>query len=77
MNLQTNPPAPPNGFVDLADIVAGLDKFRNLPGAVAKVRADNDPLTPDFLVTNFDFLNSLDAFQGAGFSFDPVEITCP
>jgi hypothetical protein len=77
MNLQTNPPAPPNGLVDLADIVAGLDKFRNVPGAVAKVRADNDPLTPDFLVTNFDFLNSLDAFQGAGFSFVPVEITCP
>jgi len=59
------PCSPPEGVVNMTtDVTASLDKFRNLPNAVLKSRADVEPNLPDWLVNISDVTYVLDAFRG-------------
>jgi len=60
----------PQGVVDFVDISAVVDKFRNLPGAPGKVRADliNSTVShpePDRKIDFVDISYCVDAFRGA------------
>ena len=69
--------APPDGSVDVTlDVVAMLNKFRNLPGAPAKSRVDLEPDTPDRLINFTDITRNLDAFRGFGYPFPPAPAPC-
>jgi hypothetical protein len=62
----TVPCGPPDGVVNVTtDVTAVLDKFKNLPNAVVKARADLEPNLPDQLVNITDVTLCLDAFLGA------------
>jgi hypothetical protein len=70
------PCTPPDGVVDFVDISAVVDKFKDLPGAPRKARAD---LSPDYLdkVIDFDDISSVvDAFRGFPYPFDGPDM-CP
>ena len=60
---------PPQGVVDFNDISSIVDKFRNLPDAVSRTRADitNSDVTnpiPDHRVDFVDISVCVDAFRG-------------
>ncbi len=64
-DCSTVPCGPPDGAVNVTtDVTAVLDKFKNLPGAVIKSRADLEPNQPDRLVNITDVTRCLDAFLG-------------
>lgn len=63
-NCQVTPCTPANGFAENVDITAVLDKFKNLPSAPSKARADLDPATLDGRITISDVLRTLDGFVG-------------
>jgi hypothetical protein len=64
-NCTVIPCTPPDGVVNVTtDVTAVLDKFKNLPGAVMKARADLDPNLPEWLVNITDVTVCLDAFLG-------------
>jgi hypothetical protein len=70
-NCTTVPCTPPNGTVDVTtDVTACLDKFKNLPGSPAKIRADVEPDVADWLVNITDVTCILDAFRGLPYPFD-------
>ena len=55
----------PDGEVGFpTDVTACLDKFKNLPGAVIKSRAEIEPNFPDWLVNISDVTQVVDAFHG-------------
>ena len=65
-----SPCGPPDGIVNIpTDVTAVLDKFKNLPNAVMKSRADIDPNLPDWLVNITDVTFCLEAFLG--FTYPP------
>lgn len=73
----TIPCGPPDGSVDVAtDIVALLDKFRNLPSAPIKTRCDLDPQTPDLKITITDVTRALGAFGGSAYPFSAGVVPC-
>ena len=64
----TQPCSPPNGTIDFVDISAVVDKFRNLPTAPRKARADviNSDIAqakPDKKVDFVDISHVVDAFR--------------
>ncbi|MGB2985633.1 MAG: hypothetical protein WBE26_07090, partial [Phycisphaerae bacterium] len=63
------PCTPPDGDADYNDITAVVDKFRNLPGAVIKARADLAGDLPDMLVNFVDISGAVDAFRGVEYPF--------
>jgi DNA-binding beta-propeller fold protein YncE len=64
----TTPCAPPNGIVEGVDVVAVLDKFKNIVGAIKKVRADLDPAPlTDMIISAGDITLVLDVFAGGTF----------
>ena len=67
---------PPDGDMDFDDITALVDKFRNLPGAPLKSRADIAPAVPDQIVDFVDIPWVVDAFRGLPYPFDGPE-ECP
>ena len=68
----------PDASVDVTvDIVAGLNKFRNLPGAPIKAQVDMEPSTPDRLINITDITRGLDAFRGFAYPFSPGVVPCP
>jgi hypothetical protein len=74
--------APDGGVNITSDVVAGLDKFGNRPGAPAKPRADMEPACLDFKINITDVSRTLDAFRGAAYPFrprasDPCLSVCP
>jgi hypothetical protein len=71
----TIPCGPPDGSAGIVDVTALLDKFKNLPGALRKARADIEPALPDQLVNISDVTCGLDAFRGFGYPFT-VEPPC-
>ena len=75
-NCTTTPCTPPNGIVDFMDITAVLDKFKNLPGAPSKPRADVDPNSPDGYVNIADVSRVVDAFRGFPYPFSGPT-SCP
>ncbi len=63
--------APPDGAVDVTtDLAAVSDKFRNVPGAIGKVRADLAGGVPNRMVDMEDVARALDAFRGAAYPFE-------
>lgn len=67
---------PPNGVVEIADVPAILDKFRNLIGSPSKVRCDLEPATPDNMINISDVTVCLDAFSGNVYPFVPDVDPC-
>jgi hypothetical protein len=64
----TVPCGPPDGVVNVTtDVTAVLDKFKNLPNAVVKARADLEPNLPDRLINITDVTLALDAFLGLAY----------
>jgi len=76
-DCSTNPCGPPNGFADILDAVAVLDKFRNLVFAPHKVRCDLEPGSIDGLVNITDVTLILDAFRGRPYPFAVPNNPCP
>ncbi len=68
----------PDGNVSVSfDVVAILDKFKNVPTAPKKARADISPNPVEGKITIVDVTRALDAFSGAPFPFAPVDPTTP
>ena len=63
---------------DFSDISAVLDKFKNLPTAVQKSRAQMQPnsVEPDAAISFADVSFVVDAFKGLGYGF-PGPSSCP
>lgn len=72
----TAPPGPPNGIVDIGDVVGVLNKFKNLVGAMRKARADVEPALVDRLIQIPDVTRVLDAFVAKPYPF-PAPPLCP
>ncbi len=65
--------SPADGVVSVpVDTVALVDKFRSLPGAPIKARADIDPAVPNMVINITDITRSIDAFRGAAYPFSPA-----
>jgi hypothetical protein len=78
----TTPCGPPDGIVSVTtDVTAVLDKYKNLPDAVAKVRADLEgtpsgyPAIPDQTINITDVTYCLGAFLGQ--AYPPPEFPPP
>ncbi len=69
-NCTTTPCMPPDGSTGIVDVTAVLDKWKNLPGSVRKVRADiegspaGDHRVPDQAINITDVTYCLGAFLG-------------
>ncbi len=69
-NCTTTPCGPPDGSTGIVDVTAVLDKWKNLPGNVQKVRADiegspaGDHRVPDQAINITDVTYCLGAFLG-------------
>ncbi len=65
----------PDSFADFSDISAVVDKFKNLPGAIAKSRADmaGDVATtggvPDQIIDFVDIPYAVEAFRSIAYPF--------
>ncbi len=64
----------PDGSVDMLDVSAVVERFKNQPGAVEVHRADLAPATPDGIVDFSDISEVLDAFRGKPY---PFPVTAP
>jgi len=60
----------PDGLVDFVDIMAVVDKFRNLPTAPIKARADLCPDEPDGIIDFVDISWIVGAFRGHAYPYD-------
>jgi len=65
-----SPCSGPDLRIDFIDISATVDKFRNLPDAPIKARADLAGETPDLVVDFVDISRAVDAFRGESYPFD-------
>ena len=70
------PCTPPNGTVDFVDISAMVDKFKNVAGAIIKVRADVSPDAPDRKVDFVDIADLVAAFGAEPYPYDGPD-ECP
>jgi hypothetical protein len=70
-NCTTTPCGPPNNIIDIGDVVAILDKFRNAAGAAIKSRTDLEPRVPDLLINITDVTSALGAFRSGAYPFLP------
>lgn len=62
----------PDGRIDVTtDVIAVLEKFRNVPRALIKARAENDFREVDFKINITGISRILDAFRGLGYPFFP------
>ena len=82
LDLSADPPAPPEGTVNLVDALGVLEGFSSVPGAIIKARADLEPACVDFRINISDVLASLAGFAGVRYPFaptaaDPCDSTCP
>lgn len=68
-DCSVSPCTPPDGTVDVVDVTAVYDKFRNLAGAPIKARTDVDPSLPNRLVEIVDITRTNDAANGAPYPF--------
>ncbi|MCH7872047.1 MAG: M20/M25/M40 family metallo-hydrolase, partial [Planctomycetes bacterium] len=77
------PPLPPEGSVNIDDVLGILGRFSNVPGAISKARSDLEPACLDLTINVSDVLASLSGFVGLGYPFitptatDPCDSTCP
>lgn len=56
--------APPDGSVDVFDILAMVEAFENEPRAPSVEQADLAPCTPNGIIDIFDIIQLVDAFRG-------------
>jgi hypothetical protein len=75
-DCSVTPCLPPDGTVDFIDISAVVDKFRNLPGAPVKARADVSPALPDKVIDFVDISYVVGAFKGESYPF-ARPVWCP
>ena len=54
---------PPNGIVDVFDLTAAVEAFRNLPGSPPVVAMDSFGCSPDQVIDVFDLVGSVDGFR--------------
>ena len=74
-NVWTEPE--PDGAVDIVtDVLAGIAKFANRPGAPIKTRVDLEPATIDFKINITDITQALTAFRGLPYPFTPTTTPC-
>lgn len=67
---------PPNDITDFIDIMAVVDKFKNLPGAPSKARADLAPGTTNRIIDFIDIGVIVEAFRNFPYTF-PGPGECP
>lgn len=67
---------PPNPTVDFLDIQELVKKFKSVPGAIIKARADIAPAAPDGLVDFIDIQEGVKSFKGADFPY-AIPTACP
>ena len=60
---------PDGGLADMTDILAILDKFSGVAGAIRKARADLEPSLLDFKINVTDVLQASRAFSGLAYPF--------
>ena len=83
LDLSDTPPPPPNGPpVDIVDVLAVLERFSSVTGAIIKARADLEPACLDLRINVTDVLASIAGFTGLTYPFtptaaDPCDSTCP
>jgi hypothetical protein len=81
-NCTTRPCGPPDGIVNVTtDVLAVLDKFRNVSGAPIKARCDLVGIPPnygelDLVISILDVTAGLNAFVGGAYTFPPGD-PCP
>jgi subtilisin family serine protease len=76
-NCVSLPCGPPNNIIDGSDILAILDKFKNIASGPIKSRCDLEPATPDRIISISDVTSALGAFSAGGFPFAPGSFPCP
>jgi len=76
-NCSSSPCGPPNGLVEIQDIVALIDKFRNAANAPRKTRCDLEPAALDGVINITDAVLTLDAFRGKLYPFSVPSNPCP
>ena len=75
-SCETEPCSPPNGYVDIQDLLSVVNTFAPRPGRVSKVRADIEPAEPDLVINISDAMHVINAFNGLSYSFPVPEIPC-
>ena len=70
-NSSTIPCTPPDGAVNITDVLAILSTFSSAPNALAKARADLEPACPDLLINIADAIFGLTGFAGLPYQFAP------
>ena len=70
------PCTPPEGSVNVSDVIAILGAFSSVPGAIVKPRADLEPATPDLTINVSDALAALTGFAGLPYPF-PITNASP
>ena len=75
-NCGVTPCTPPNGIADFVDVAAMVDKFRNLPTAPVKARAELASDEPDLKIDFVDISHCVDAFRGNVYPFSGPGV-CP
>jgi Zn-dependent metalloprotease len=66
----------PDGMVDMLDVTAVVDRFRQIAGAVDLHRADLGPAIPDRMVDFTDISTAVSAFQGRPYPFSTAAPVC-
>ena len=65
------PRTPPDGAVNVADVLAILSTFSSASNALAKARADLEPACPDLRINIADAVFALTGFAGLSYRFEP------
>ena len=76
------PCPPPEGVVNIIDVVSILNRFVSDPDSPRKARCDLEPACVDLVINISDVLFALGAFQGSPYPFvpsapDPCDSLCP
>ena len=66
----------PDGKVDMLDVSAVVDRFRQAAGAVDLHRADLSPAIPDRMVDFTDISEAVNAFRGKPYPFSTAAPAC-
>ena len=77
-NCTVTPCTPPGGPpVNVDDILAVLEVFSSVPGAIRKGRADLEPRDLDRVINITDALEVIRAFSGLPYPFVPPSVSDP
>jgi len=65
------PCTPPEGVVNIIDVLGILGRFISDPDSILKARADLEPACVDLVINIADVLFALSGFQGLSYPFEP------